>query len=139
MNYLFAGTFLATSLTITACSVNSSAKPPAAKTWQPSTLSPATMETANRTVSVYHACISQKIDAFRKVELDSRAITDEIMKQCDSELNPIKDAFAAENVPPPITDRYIRRKRTQATRKVLQTMMTYQAMRYSDKQGNEVK
>ncbi len=139
MKYLLAGTFLAISITLTACSVNPSAKPTNAKTWQPSTLSPETMETANRTVSDYHTCITQKIGAFRKAELDSRAVTDEIMKQCDSQLNPIKDAFAAENVPPSIADRYIRRKRTQTTRKVLQTMMTYEAMRYTDKQGDEIK
>ncbi len=139
MKYLLVGTFLATALSLTACSVNSPAKPTTTKTWQPSTLSPETMETANRTVSAYHACISRKIGAFRKAELDSRAVTDEIMKLCDSQLNPIKDAFAVENVPPSITDRYIQRKRTQATRKVLQTMMTYQAMRYSDKQDDKIK
>ncbi len=100
-----------------------------AKTWQPTTLSSETIEKTRVATQAYHVCLDNEINAFRQVRLDSRHATNIILKKCEFELTPIRTALLAEQVPTKIADRLLRRRRNQAVRKVLQSMMFAESRR----------
>ena len=74
-------------------------------------------------------CLENEINAFRQVRMDSRDATSIILKKCEFELTPIRTALLAEQVPPAIADRLLRKRRNQAVRKVLQRMMFAESRR----------
>ena len=99
----------------------------AGEQWQGSQLSPVTIETAQTATHQYHLCLDKEIKGIALAGKDSRAVTDLVLKKCEPALAPIRSAFAKENVQPVITNRYLRRKRTQAARNVLHAVMFAQA------------
>ena len=101
----------------------------APKTWQPTTLAPQTIEKTRTATQAYHVCLSNEIKSLQHARLDSRDATNVILKKCESELTPIRDALLAEQVPPKIADRFLFRKRNQAVRKLLQLMMFAESQR----------
>ena len=94
--------------------------------WQDSQLSPAAIETAQAATHRYHLCLDKEIKDIALAGKDSRAVTDLVLKKCEPALAPIRSAFEKENVLPVITNRYLRRKRTQAARNVLHAVMLAQ-------------
>ncbi len=100
-----------------------------AQTWQPTTLSSATIEKTRVATQAYHVCLDKEINAFRLIPMDSRDATNIILKKCESELTPIRTALLAERVPPKIADRLLRKRRNQALRKVFQLMMFAESQR----------
>ena len=100
-----------------------------AQTWQATTLSSATIEKTRVATQAYHACLDKEINAFRQTPMDSRDATSIILKKCEFELTPIRTALLAEQVPPKIADRLLRKRRNQAVRKVLQLMMFAESQR----------
>lgn len=99
----------------------------AAGEWKSTTLSQATIEKVNQATLAYHRCLSHEIEEFRYTGQDSRAETDRMLKDCEPELMPIRKAFDAEHVLPQISDRYLRRKRNQAARRLVQIIMAAEA------------
>lgn len=99
--------------------------------WQASSLSPATIEKLNSATLTYHQCLNKQVLAFNAPGTDSRDATNWVMKQCEAELGPMHAALAEEKVPAPVIERYQRRKRNQAVRKVLQAMMYAESMKAS--------
>ncbi len=97
------------------------------KTWQPSTLSEQTKETAMKASRDYFGCIDQELGKYRYRGGDSRYDTQALLRRCEKRLDPIRDAFASESVPDKITNRYMKRKRTQAARRVLQILQSIEA------------
>jgi hypothetical protein len=100
-----------------------------AEKWQPTTLSPATIEKTRVATQAYHVCLDKEISALRQIPMDSRDATNIILKKCESELTPIRTALLAEQVPPKIADRLLRKRRNQALRKVFQLMMFAESQR----------
>lgn len=104
-----------------------SLKAPEPKRWPPSTLSDQTIEQANQASRDYFACIQVELARYRYQGGDSRYETQALLRRCENRLEPIQLAFAAEGVDPRITGRYLKRKRTQAARYVLETIMGLEA------------
>lgn len=96
-------------------------------TWSPSTLSETTKQTTQSATTDYHTCLNREISNFKSPGKDSRDTSNLILKKCESQLFPIRRAFAAERVPESITNRYLRQKRNRAARQVLQIMMFSQS------------
>ncbi len=95
--------------------------------WQNSQLSSATIKAAQAATHQYHLCLDHEIQHIPLVGKDSRAVTDLLLKKCEPALEPIRTAFEKENVLPVVTNRYLRRKRTQAARNVLHAVMVGQS------------
>ncbi len=91
--------------------------------WQASTLSDETISKIKSETAEYHRCLGGEIKQFQQKRMDSRDAANLILKRCESKLLPIRETFLAENVEVAAVDRYLTRKRHQAARKVLQTMM----------------
>jgi hypothetical protein len=99
------------------------------QTWESTTLSDATIKHIQDAKHQYLLCISTETQKLLKINMDSRAATDLILKQCEDKLAQIRVVFTQEKVPVAITDRYIKRTRTQTARKVLQEMIIAAATR----------
>lgn len=101
--------------------------------WKPSTLSDATIANANTAVLNYNKCLTTETKARAADRGDPRAITNTILKSCESLLSAIKTAFDAENVPAVISERYMRKTRSHGAQAVLRTVMGVHA----ERAGNE--
>lgn len=97
------------------------------QSWQASTLSEQTIVQATQAGQEYFSCIQKELTRYRYQGGDSRYETQSLLRRCEDRLTPIRSAFAAEGVDPRITERYLRRKRTQAARYVLETIMGLEA------------
>ncbi|HHJ38166.1 MAG: hypothetical protein AXA67_03490 [Methylothermaceae bacteria B42] len=97
------------------------------KHWQPSTLSSQTIQSARQASNDYFSCIEHELIRYQYRGGDSRYETGKLLKRCENRLAPIRTAFAKENVDDTITQRYLRRKRTQAARHVLRIIMSMEA------------
>lgn len=97
--------------------------------WQESVLQPATLEKVYKASGVYQRCIGEQLSGQVDSRQDPRAVTDAILKTCETRLQPMRDAFTAEKVPAEIADRYLRKTRTQAARGLIREIMGMQAMR----------
>lgn len=95
--------------------------------WKTTQLSEKTIQAAHSITNQYHLCLDQKLKHVKITGKDSRVVTDFVLKKCDHELSPIRELFAKEQVLPRISNRYIRRKRTQAARKILPLVMFNQS------------
>lgn len=91
--------------------------------WNPSTLSDRTIEAIQQQTLVYQRCLERTMSTFSGTEFDSRHASNWVLKQCENQLDPIRNALLEEEVPVEIANRYLLRKRHQAARQVLQTMM----------------
>ena len=61
--------------------------------------------------------------------MDVRQSTGEILKTCDVEFNPIREAFKKDKVPVDVTRRYINVKRSRSTPNILKLLMFAQSKR----------
>ncbi|MCI0654129.1 MAG: hypothetical protein L0Y39_06590 [Methylococcaceae bacterium] len=91
--------------------------------WNPSALSDRTIEAIQRQTSVYHQCLERQLRTFDHNGFESRSASSWILKQCENQLDPIRKALLEEKVPIEVANRYLLRKRHQAARQVLQTLM----------------
>lgn len=105
---------------------------PVEESWQASTLSEKTIAQANAAVLEYNQCLDQKTQESMGLTADSRAIADQILKQCENPLGKIKTAYDAENVPASISERYMRKVRSHGAQNVLRFVMSIQAMRSTE-------
>lgn len=105
---------------------------PAESQWKPSTLSEQTIAKANAAVRGYQKCLNDQTFALVNERADPRAIADTILRRCEHKLAPIKAAYDAEHVPPSISERYMRKNRSQGAQSVLRFVMAVQAMRSTE-------
>lgn len=106
------------------------AEPPASdQEWHASTLSPTTIAKAEAAVQEYHSCLTWEMAARINERGDPRAITNTILKACEDRLPAIKTAYDAEQVPAVISERYIRKTRSQGVQSVLRQVSAIQAER----------
>jgi hypothetical protein len=96
--------------------------------WQATTLSDETLQKVQRTLVDYQQCVNDETRAHSSDRLDSRAITDIVLKKCEQRLGGVKTAFDAEKVPSDVSERYMRSRRTHAARNILKTVMGIQAL-----------
>lgn len=134
---------LSASLILVACESKTEAeKPPASQSqpaqadsasvdqeWKPSTLSEQTIAKANAAVAEYNKCLTAETRARAADVGDPRDITNTILKSCEILLPAIKTAFDAENVPVPISERYMRKTRSHGLQAVMRTVMGVHAER----------
>jgi hypothetical protein len=106
-----------------------SALPPALAEdeWRGTTLSDQTLEKVNLALVAYQGCVNTETRAHIGEPVDSRALTDRVLKTCEEKLSKVKAAFDGEKVPGTISERYMRARRTQAARQILRTFMGAQA------------
>jgi hypothetical protein len=102
---------------------------PVDQQWHPSTLSDQTIATANAAVLDYRTCLAGETKATAPDRGDPRVIANTILKSCESRLPAIKAAFAAEHVPDVISERYLRKTRSQGAQSVLRAVMGIHAER----------
>lgn len=102
---------------------------PIDQVWHESTLSPETIAKANAAVLDYRQCLAKETSVKAGMKDDSRNIANNIMKACEDRLLPIKAAYDAENVPATITERYIRKTRSQGVQTVMFSVQSAQAQR----------
>lgn len=138
MKVIFSG--LCALLLLAACNSSTEPAKPLAQadspeqTWQPSTLSEQTIAKANAAVLEYRQCLSKEIGAKAEDRADPRDIANTILKNCEDRLPAIKTAYDAENVPAVISERYIRKTRSQGAQSVLRSVMAVHAMRAADEE-----
>ncbi|WP_045224889.1 hypothetical protein [Methyloterricola oryzae] len=102
--------------------------------WHASTLSPDTIAKANAAVKDYQSCLNRETLTHVNDPLDCRVIADGVLKVCESKLSGIKDAFEKEGVPDSISQRYMRKNRSQGAQEVLRYVMSVQAARVGEAQ-----
>ncbi len=97
--------------------------------WQATTLSDTTIKQVQQAKYKYMQCITREMQNAAYVGMDSRTATDKVMKKCESSLSNIRTVFSAEKVPATISDRYLKKTRTETARKILQQLMFAEAAR----------
>ena len=97
--------------------------------WQPTTLSDKTLAKINGGVEGYQKCLNDETRSHVNDKEDSRKVSDLILRNCETKLTVVKEAFDAEKVPGVISDRYIRSKRSRAAQQVVKVVMSAQALR----------
>ncbi len=102
--------------------------------WRPSTLSAETIAKANAAVLDYRKCLSEETKAKAENRADPRDIANSILKNCENRLPAIKAAFDAENVPATISERYLRKTRSQGAQGVLRIVMGIHAERSGEEE-----
>ncbi len=100
-----------------------------AEQWHSTTLSDTTIKNIQGAKYRYLHCIGRETEKHLAGNMDSRAATDLILKQCEQPLANIREVFKQEKVPDGIADRYLKKTRTQTARKVLEQMMYSAASR----------
>ncbi len=97
--------------------------------WQATTLTDETIANIQKSKYKYMTCITNEVKKRLKVKMDTRKLTDEILKQCEKSLANVRETFIKEKVPEKSADRYMKMTRTQTARKVLKEMMLIAASR----------
>ena len=77
----------------------------------------------------YQRCLTEQIKKYVHIEMDVRESTGRILKGCDAEFNPIREAFKSDNIPANVTERYINTKRSRSTPNILRVLMFAQSRR----------
>jgi hypothetical protein len=102
---------------------------PSGKTWNGSNLSAATIKQVQEDKYHYKQCVYKEAQKQGYQKIDSRVATDAVIKQCESTLAQIRATFVNEGVPEVITDRFLKKTRTDMTRKILKSLMFAEASR----------
>lgn len=97
--------------------------------WQESVLKAATLEKVYKIANQYQRCMVEQLQGQANAEQDSRALTDSILKKCEPQLSPMREVFTAEKVPVEMADRYLKKTRIQAARRLIREVMAAQAQR----------
>ena len=97
--------------------------------WEPSKLKASTLETAHRQTANYQHCIDTEGQGIVSRDADAQTLANEVLKKCEVQLTPLREAFLSEGVSEQEADRYLRKTRTYAARNLLRALMEVQAMR----------
>ena len=97
--------------------------------WQKTTLTDETIEHIQKAKYKYMQCVTDEVQKKTYIKMDSRVATDVILQKCEPALSDVRTVFSKENVPVQITDRYLKKTRTQTARKVLKQLMYAEAAR----------
>jgi hypothetical protein len=100
--------------------------------WKASTLKDETLQKVQTALVGYQQCVNDETRLHINDKLDSRAVTDSVLKKCEEKLGAVKTAFDGENVPASVSERYMRSRRTHAARNILKTVMGIQALRSAE-------
>lgn len=100
-----------------------------AETWNGSDLSEATIKKVQAVKYEYTQCVYTEAQKKGYQKIDTRVATDAVIKQCEPDLAKIRDAFVNDGVPGVIADRFLRKTRTEVTRKILKSLMFAEAAR----------
>ncbi len=112
---------------LVSCSVSKQEKQlPVEHNWA-SPLSEETQAYINSAIQKYHLCLSNAAQRQKNNIKDSRDTTQLVVTECEPKLAPIRARLLAETMPEPVADRYLRRKRVQATRSILRQVMYMQS------------
>jgi hypothetical protein len=107
------------------------AQAPIPQEWAPTTLSDKTLAKVHGGVEAYQKCLNDETRLHGNDPEDSRKVTDLILGRCDKTLTVVKEAFDSEKVPPVVSERYIKSKRSRAAQQVVRVVMGAQAARYA--------
>ncbi|HFD11195.1 MAG TPA: hypothetical protein ENJ32_01810 [Crenotrichaceae bacterium] len=77
----------------------------------------------------YQRCLTEQIKQYVNIDMDVRVSTGRIMKACEPEFNPIREAFKADHIPSQVTERYLSTKRSRSTPNILRVLMYAQSKR----------
>ncbi len=102
--------------------------------WKASILSEQTIAKANAAVLDYRKCLAGQTAAKAGERFDPRYIANTILKACEDRLAPIRTAYDAEHVPAHLTERYLRKTRSQGAQSVLRSVMAVHAMRAAEEE-----
>lgn len=97
--------------------------------WEPSKLKDSTIEAVNRHTANYQHCIDAEGQGIASRQADARELANEVLKKCEAQLTPLREAFLSEGVSEQEADRYLRKTRTYAARNLLRALMEIQAVR----------
>lgn len=97
--------------------------------WKNTTLSDENIDHIQKAKYQYMQCITDEVQKKTYAKMDSRVATDQILKKCEDALSHIRTVLSKEKVPDPMTDRYLKKTRTQTARKVLEQLMYAEAAR----------
>ena len=86
----------------------------------------------------YQVCLTEQIKRYVNVDMHVRQSSGEIIKACESEFNPIREAFKAEDIPSQVTERYISTKRSRSTPNILRVLMFAQSRREQEQSATQV-
>ena len=100
----------------------------AGQEWQPSSLSQQTQERVHAGLREYEKCLNNETRSHVNDRMDSRRVTDVILRNCEDALSAVKAAFDAEKVPDGYSERYLRGKRSRAAQQILRVVMATQAV-----------
>ncbi|PPD05645.1 MAG: hypothetical protein CTY29_00265 [Methylobacter sp.] len=99
--------------------------------WHNTVLSDDTMKKIQAVKYDYKKCVVDEMKKTTYQNLDSRKATEDIIKQCESELAKMREIYLQEKVPDVIADRHLKQMRIQTTRSLLQEIMFAEAARKS--------
>ncbi|MEE9425365.1 MAG: hypothetical protein V3V18_10380 [Methylococcales bacterium] len=85
----------------------------------------------------YQVCLTEQIKRYVNIDMHVRQSSGEILKACESEFNPIREAFKAEDIPSQVTERYISTKRSRSTPNILRVLMFAQSRREQKQSASE--
>lgn len=97
--------------------------------WQPTSLSDTTIKKVQQAKYKYMQCVTDEVQKNTYIKMDTRAATDQVLKKCEQSLSNIRTVFSSEKVPTTISDRYLKKTRTQTARKILEQLMFAEAAR----------
>lgn len=95
--------------------------------WEPSQLKDSTIEAVHRQSEIYRRCIDTEGRGVASAERDARDLANEVLKKCEAQLTPLREALLNEGVSSQEADRYLRKTRTYAARNLLRALMEVQA------------
>ncbi len=85
----------------------------------------------------YQGCLTEQIKQYVNVDMHVLQSTGEIIKACEPEFNPIREAFKAEDIPSQVTERYISTKRSRSTPNILRVLMFAQSRREQEQSATQ--
>ena len=100
--------------------------------WQASSLSDVAIAKANAAVKSYEKCLNDEALSRVHQRLDPRATGDQVLGVCETRLLGIKLAHVSEGVPDVITERYIRKTRSQGAQSLMRFLQMVHAQRTSE-------
>lgn len=101
------------------------------KKWNGSSLSNQTIASIQEKKSIYKQCVYKEAQKQGYQKIDARVATDAVIKQCEQQLSHMRGIFINQGVPDIIADRFLKKTRTDMTRKILKSLMFAAAARHA--------
>ena len=99
--------------------------------WHATSLSEETIKKVQHAQYNYKKCVTDEMQKKGYLKIESRSATDAIIKQCEDVLSKMRQVYIDAKVPEVITDRHLKKMRTDITRRVLKQLMFAEAARAS--------